>query len=62
MLNRQISYLHRGLQPFRIDVRVDGKITGRIGRDESGYFYRARGGFTGSHFSTVEAVKASLEG
>jgi len=57
-----ITYRHDGLQPFRITVKIDGKIAGSIRRGAAGYYYRTKAGNEGERFATVEAVKASLEG
>jgi len=57
-----ITYKHHGLQPFRVEVRLDGKRVGNIHRDERGYFYRPNAGNEGERFDTIEAVKASIEG
>jgi hypothetical protein len=56
-----ISYLHLGLEPFKIAVRVEGKKRGFIRRDGVGYFYTAKRGHRGKSYPTVEACKASLE-
>lgn len=57
-----ITYRHDGLKPFKITVKLDGKVVGHIRRDtERRYFYKPLGGLGGESFDTVEQVKASLE-
>lgn len=59
----QISYRHDGLSPFKITVKVDGKVAGAILRTPGGasYYYKPRGGDGGVAFPSVELVKRSLE-
>jgi hypothetical protein len=59
-----IAYRHDGLQPFKIAVKLDGRIVGNIRRNPDGlYFYQPRGnGPAGAFFRSVEAVKRSIEG
>lgn len=57
-----ITYRHDGLMPFRVTVKLDGKVVGHIlrpHRDE--YRYKPLGAKWGDAFDTLEAVQASLE-
>lgn len=57
-----ISYRHDGSSPFKITVKLEGKVVGHIKRDTEGrYFYKPKSGLGGISFDTVDEVKASLE-
>ncbi len=59
-----ITYMHKGLKPFCITVKLDGRVAGSIKRDADGfYYYEPRGSkIKGETFSTIEAMKRSIEG
>lgn len=61
-----ITYRHDGLKPFKITVKLSGKVVGHIKKSDvqPGYFYQPKGAkfITGGTFPTVEAVKRSIEG
>ena len=60
-----ITYRQDGLQPFKITVKLSGKVVGYIKRekDGSGYYYVPRGVkvFTSATYPSVQAVKAHIE-
>lgn len=58
-----ITYRHDGMMPFKVTVKLEGKIVGKIVRPaRDAYQYVAKGGQKGEIYDTLEAVKASLEG
>lgn len=60
-----ISYRQDGLKPFKITVKLSGKVVGHIKREDnlSGYYYQPKGSATarGPAMPSVQAVKASIE-
>lgn len=57
-----ITYLHCGLMPFKVKVKLDGKLVGWIFRPECDqYYYKPKGGLCGEMFDTLEGVQESLE-
>ena len=60
-----ITYRHDGLSPFKITVKVDGRVAGRIERHDDGFRYKPKGALNsmcGPTLPTPEAVKADIEG
>ena len=59
-----ITYRHDGLNPFKITVKIEGRVAGHILREDGMYFYRSKGALSsmyGERMATVDAVKRSLE-
>ena len=59
-----ITYVHKGLKPFAISVKLDGKKVGTIKRNATAkYFYAPLGSSSISDLcESVEAVKRLIEG
>lgn len=47
---------------IKCKVRLDKKIVGAIYKSDAGFYYRPTGGSCGETFTTIAAVKLSLEG